>query len=58
MLRAQYFVWMALWHDLFKPAYEKEPPDMETMARVYGYAAWSLRHRSIHVRRAVVDEFL
>lgn len=52
-----YFVWMALWHDLFKPAYEKEPPDMQTAARVHEYAAWSLKQRSVHVRRAVADEF-
>ncbi len=52
-----HFVWMALWHGLFKPAYEKEPPDMETSARVYEYAVWSLKQRSIRVRRAVGDEF-
>ena len=52
-----YIAWMALWHGLFKPAYEKEPPDIETMARVYEYAAWSLKQHSDAVRLAVADEF-
>ena len=52
-----YFVWMALWNARFKPAYEKEPPDEETMARVYDYAHWCLTHRSLSVRKAVEDQF-
>lgn len=52
-----YFVWMALCHELFKPAYEKDPPDIEMAARVYEYAAWSLRQRSTYARTAVADEF-
>lgn len=52
-----YFVWMALWHGLFKPAFKKEPPDTETMARVYNYAYWSFKHRSKEVRMAVADGF-
>ena len=51
------FLWMALRHDLFNPAYAKVPPDIETAARAYGYAAWSLRQRSTYVRTAVADEF-
>ena len=52
-----YIFWALLRHELFKPAYEKDPPDMETAARVYDYAAWSLRQRSPGVRKAVADEF-
>ena len=52
-----YIFWAALRHELFNPACEKDPPDVETAARVYGYAAWSLRQRSARVRGAVADEF-
>ena len=52
-----YLLWPLLRNELFKPAYEKSPPDMETARRVYEYAAWSLRQRSLDVRRAVADEF-
>jgi hypothetical protein len=52
-----YFVWMTLRHKLFRPAYEKEPPDLETAARVYEYAAWSLKQPSVHVRFAAGIEF-
>ncbi len=52
-----YFVWMLLRHEMFRPAYEKDPPDLETAARVYEYAAWSLKHPNSHVRRAVELEF-
>ena len=52
-----YIAWNALWHGLLKPAYEKEPPDTETMARVYDYAAWSLKQHSDAVRLAVADKF-
>ena len=52
-----YFAWMALWHSLFMPAYERHPPDTRTAGRVYGYAAWCLKQRSLCVRRAVADEF-
>ena len=51
------FVWMALRHGLFNPAHEKVPPDIETAARVYESAAWSLRQRSTYVRTAAADEF-
>ena len=52
-----YFVWMTLRRKLFRPAYEEEPPDIETAARVYKYAAWSLNQRSSHVQLAVEIEF-
>ena len=52
-----YLFWATLWHELFKPAYEKCPPDTATAARVYEYAAWSLKQRSAGGRRAVADEF-
>ncbi len=51
------WVWFELWYGLFKPAYEKEPPDMEMVARLYEYAHWCLVHRNIHVRTAVVIDF-
>ncbi len=47
-------LWLKLWNSLFKPAYEEDPLDDETIARVYNYAHWCLTHRSIEVRTAVV----
>jgi hypothetical protein len=51
------WVWFELWYGLFKPAYEKEPPDKELIARVYEYAHWCLTHRNIDVRTAVILDF-
>ena len=51
------WIWFELWYALFQPAYEKEPPDIQTGLRVYDYALWCLKHRSINVRTAVVIDF-
>ncbi len=50
-------IWSLLRHRVLLPAYEKEPPDLETAKRVYDYAAWSWAHRSPRVRLAVADDF-
>ena len=50
-------VWFELWYSLFKPAYVKELPDREIIARVYDYAYWCLGHRNIDVRTAVILDF-
>ncbi len=50
-------LWLALWYDLFKPAYEKDPPDDETIARVYDYAYWSLAHRNWNVSTSAIISF-
>lgn len=50
-------IWSLLRHRVLLPAYEKEPPDLETAARVFDYAAWSWAHRSPYVRMAVADNF-
>ncbi len=49
--------WFELWYSFFKPAYAKEPPDREAIARVYDYAYWCLGHRNIDVRTAVTLDF-
>ena len=50
-------LWFELWYDLFKPAYEKEPPDEEMIRRVYDYAYWSLKHRSSEVATSAIVSF-
>jgi hypothetical protein len=52
-----FLFWHILRHQMLLPAYEKEPPDLETAARVFDYAAWCWTHRSPLVRLAVADEF-
>ncbi len=56
-IEGTFLLWLLLRQALFNPAYEKSPPDTETAARVYEYAAWSLKQRSSRVRGAVADEF-
>ena len=51
------WIWFELWYAVFKPAYEEDPPNTVIIARVYDYALWSLRQRSIHVRTAVIIDF-
>lgn len=38
-------------------AYHKSPPDDRTIAAIYEYALWSLKHRNINVRTDVVINF-
>ena len=51
------WVWFELWYGLFKPAYEKEPPDSEMIARMYDYAYWCLDHHNVDVRTAAILDF-
>jgi len=51
------WAWFELWYGLFKPAYEKDPPDTKIIARIYDYARWCLTHRNIDVRTAVILDF-
>ena len=49
-----------LWSRLFEclqNAYQEQPPDAKRIAAIYNYALWSLKHRSISVRTAVVISF-
>lgn len=50
-------LWHLLRHSLLLPAYETEPPNLETAARVFDYAAWSWVHHNPRVRMAVADNF-
>ena len=50
-------VWFELWYHLFEPAYQKDPPDTAMIARVYGYAYWSLGHRSSDVLTSAIVSF-
>ena len=49
-----------LWCEFFRglqQAYQQGPPDAKRIAAIYNYALWSLKHRSISVRTAVVISF-
>jgi hypothetical protein len=50
-------VWFELWYHLFEPAYQKDPSDTAMIARIYGYADWSLGHRSSDVLTSAIVSF-